>query len=88
MQCVFILARLIGGVSLHIMRLIIKQAMSILTSRPCRQEKKKYQKIKTADLTYLPLNFGLASPLVSCDNRVGVANEQQAECSYQKYHEA
>ena len=42
----------------------------------------------TADLTYLLLNFGLASPLVSCDSRVGVVNEQQeAECSYQKYHE-
>lgn len=75
------------------MRLTIKQAMFIpvyeqlLPGIYCRQEKKDYQKIQTTDLTYLPLNFGLASPLVSCDSRVGVVNEQQAEGSYQKYHE-
>ena len=36
------------------------------------KRKKEYQKIETADLTYLPFNFGLASPSVTCDSHVGV----------------
>ena len=47
---------------IHIMRLIIKQAMFILVYEQLLQgtagkRKKEYQKIKTADLTYLPLKL-------------------------------
>lgn len=66
MQCVFTLVWLIG-VSLHIMRLIIKQSIFILVYEQLYQgtagKRKKY--IETADLTHLSLNLGLASSLVS-----------------------